>query len=124
MEASHHDYVRRPPLRLGEPNEPVGVLNHLGGIAPINTTSSSALDSTRVLLTGSADWIERFGEVLRNRMSASVPIGAPVEETPEVVSKDDVDCLLIDYVLEASTGVGFGPHRDHFASRRAVHDGR
>ncbi|ESP90111.1 bacterio-opsin activator domain-containing protein [Candidatus Halobonum tyrrellensis] len=67
--------------------------------------ASSALDSARVLLSGTSDWVERFAEVLRTRTTASVLTVPTVEETLETVSTDDVDCLVVDYEFDESTGI-------------------
>lgn len=69
------------------------------------SSSSGALDSTRVLLAGVSDWIERFATVLRNRTATAVSTATTVEGAFELVSEDDIDCLLVDYEFEGSTGV-------------------
>ena len=67
--------------------------------------SSSTLDSTRLLLAGSDEWVERFGETLRERTTASVRTVVTVEAAFESVTEDDIECLLTDYEFEESSGI-------------------
>jgi PAS domain S-box-containing protein len=66
---------------------------------------SGTLDSTRILLAGSADWADTLGEALEARAGATVRRVRTVDAALEAVEERPVDCLLTDYAFEESTGI-------------------
>lgn len=68
-------------------------------------TSSGTLDSTRVLLVGTTDWINTLAEALRNRMGASVQTAPTADDALSIFHEQPVDCIVSAYDLNGKTGV-------------------
>lgn len=66
----------------------------------------SALDSTRVLLVGTADWVGMLGDALEADTGTIVRVVATAEQALTVFRTQTVHCLVSEYDLDESTGLG------------------
>lgn len=69
------------------------------------TVSVPMLRSSRVLLVGSAEWLETFAERVSASAEASVTAVKTKSEALAAVRDGTVDCLVGAYALEDATGV-------------------
>ncbi|WP_336136645.1 bacterio-opsin activator domain-containing protein [Natronomonas amylolytica] len=66
--------------------------------------AGSALDSTRLLAVGTAEWVAPFAE-RAEAVGASVRTVEAPTAVLDAVDRGTVDCVVTDYVLDGSTGV-------------------
>jgi len=71
------------------------------------TRAASSLDSARLLLTGTADWLEVLAEHLDEHTGASVRTVATAAAGLDAVRGGTVDCVVTGHALAESTGVEF-----------------
>jgi PAS domain S-box-containing protein len=67
--------------------------------------SQRHLDTARILVVGSAEWLERFAETVSARTDASVHTVATATEALDGVHGGRVDCLVTAYTLGETTGI-------------------
>ncbi|WP_435125762.1 bacterio-opsin activator domain-containing protein [Halobaculum sp. D14] len=69
------------------------------------TIQSGTLDSTRLLLVGSTEWVEPFAEALETRTGAAVQTVETAAAAREAVADRPVDAVVSEYALPDGTGV-------------------
>lgn len=69
------------------------------------SSQSSTLNSTRLLLVGTTEWVGAFADTLETRTEASVRTAATVDDALEVFRSVSVDCIVTEYDLDESTGI-------------------
>ena len=69
------------------------------------TDTEFLLDTTRLLLVGSAPWLEAFTEALETRTEASVHRVETASDALDVARRDSIGCVVTEYVLDGATGV-------------------
>ncbi|MFC4986255.1 bacterio-opsin activator domain-containing protein [Saliphagus infecundisoli] len=63
----------------------------------------SVLNSSRVLLAGTTEWVETFEEKLRTQTEASIMKVNTAQEVHKAL-EEPLDCLVTEYVLEGTSG--------------------
>jgi PAS domain S-box-containing protein len=66
---------------------------------------SSTLDQSRILLAGTADWIEQFAETLVARTEASVSTAKTGDDVVTRFHEGSIDCLVLGNEFSESTGL-------------------
>lgn len=68
-------------------------------------TEATVLDSFRILLVGTTEWVEEFEVTLRTRTDAAVRSVATVERAMNVVRAGEADCVVSEHRLVESSGL-------------------
>ena len=71
----------------------------------MTASSTAGLDSSRVLLAGTADWVEAFAAVLTNRTGAAIERAETATGALEGFRTGAPDCLVTEYELRDGTGI-------------------
>jgi len=69
------------------------------------TGSASVLQSSRVLLVGRTEWLDRFADRLSSDVDAAVETVRTTQEALDAVRRGTVDCVVTAYALAGTTGV-------------------
>lgn len=68
-------------------------------------SSTRNVDSSRILLVGSTNWLQRFTEVIEHHTSASIQTTNTEPEALETIHENSVDCVISAYEMEGATGL-------------------
>ncbi|MEF8977998.1 MAG: bacterio-opsin activator domain-containing protein [Haloarculaceae archaeon] len=69
------------------------------------TDTEVLLDTTHLLLVGSAPWLGAFAEELEIRTEASVHRAETASDARDVTRRHPIDCVLTEYTLDGGSGV-------------------
>ena len=69
------------------------------------TVTASILDTARVLVVGSTDWVETFTRVIDSQTGASIETATTVTEALDTVGQSAIDCVVTEYTLGERTGI-------------------
>jgi PAS domain S-box-containing protein len=69
------------------------------------TDTEFLLDTTHLLVVGSAPWLEAFTEVLETRTDASVHTAEAASDARDTVRRNSIGCVVTEYKLEEVSGV-------------------
>ena len=111
---SNHDFAFRAVtgarMRAPTPSGPTRSPNrHAAEYSPVReermTASTAGLDSARVLLVGTADWVGPFETALSARTEAPVETAETAADALDRFRTGEPDCLVTEYELADRTGI-------------------
>ncbi|GAB7008115.1 bacterio-opsin activator domain-containing protein [Halorubrum trueperi] len=71
----------------------------------MNSTTSSVLDTSAIVVVGDTPWIPSFIGALREEFNTTVHRVSTVSAAQETLQQTTVDCVVTDYALAESTGI-------------------
>ncbi|KTG11554.1 bacterio-opsin activator [Haloprofundus marisrubri] len=77
------------------------------------TSSVSGHDPSSILLVGTGKWVDQFGSVLETRTDTTVQRARAESAAFDVVRSHTLDCIVLGYVLDDTTGLDLLETLDH-----------
>lgn len=71
----------------------------------MNSTTSSVLDASTVVVVGDTPWITSYADTLRKEFDTTVHSVSTVAAAQERLRQTAVDCVVTDYALTETTGI-------------------
>jgi len=69
------------------------------------TVTASTLESARVLVVGSAEWVDTFARAVTSQTGASIETATTVAEALDTVGQSAIDCVVTEQTLGERTGI-------------------